>query len=149
MKRVFFLLLIILTASPNRSFAQIKVTEGKEIAYASVTGVIVHADPRLAVLEKKHKNIQLGVIRSGRGFRIQIYNGNDRTKATQIKVDFMRRFPNVRTYLSYIQPQFRLKVGDFRTRAEAQEMYNAVRELYNPSMIVQDIIVVNTLKDDQ
>jgi hypothetical protein len=149
MRKLFFLLLILITTSADNLSAQIKVTEEKQIASAAtVTGVVLHADPRLAILEKKHKNIQMGVIRSGRGFRIQIYNGSDRNKATQIKVDFMRRFPNVRTYLSYVQPQFRLKVGDFRTRAEAQEIYNAVRELYNPSMIVQDIIVINTLKDD-
>ena len=115
---------------------------------AAATGVVIHADPRLAILEKKHKNIQMGVIRSGRGYRVQIYNGNDRTKATQIKVDFMRRFPGVRTYLSYVQPQFRLKVGDYKTRGEAQAMLQAVRSLYVPSMIVSDIIVINTLKDD-
>lgn len=112
------------------------------------TGVIMFADPRLAILTKKHKNVQLGVIRSGRGFRVQIYNGNDRVKATQIKVDFMRRFPGVRTYMTYVQPQFRVKVGDFRTRGEAQEMYQKVAGLYNPSMIVPDIIVINTLRND-
>lgn len=125
--------------------AQIKVNEN---ASASNTGVVLHADPRLAVLEKKQKNVQLGVIRSGKGFRVQIYNGNDRVKATQIKIDFMKRFPGVRTYLTYVQPQFRVKVGDFRTRAEAGEFYQKVNTLYSPCMIVPDFIVVNTLKDD-
>lgn len=110
-------------------------------------GVVIHADSRLAVLEKKHRNIQLGVIRSGYGFRVQIYNGNDRNKATEIKIDFMRRFPGIPTYMTYVQPQFRVKVGDFKSRADAQVMYNQVNDFYNPSMIVPDIIVVNTLKD--
>lgn len=112
------------------------------------TGVVVHSDPRLAVLVKKHSNIKKGLIRSGRGYRVQIYAGNDRNKATQIKVDFMRRFPGVRTYLTYSAPQFRVKVGDYQTRGDAQKIYNQVRALYTPVMIVPDLIVVNTLKDD-
>jgi hypothetical protein len=141
-KNIVFLLCLSFGAN-----AQIKVQElppETEIP----TGVIVHADPRLAVLERKHRNVQLGVIRSGRGYRVQIYNGNDRSKATQIKVDFMRRFPGVRTYLTYVQPQFRVKVGDYRTHNEAEQMYNQVSRFYNPSMIVPDIIVINTLRDD-
>lgn len=130
----------------NNGMAQIKVNEhaGEE----KVSGIVIHADPRLAILEKKHRNVHLGVIRSGGGYRIQIYNGNDREKANEIKIDFMRRFPGIRTYLTYVQPQFRVKVGDFRTRADAQKLYEQLSSLYNPSMIVPDIIVINTLKDD-
>lgn len=133
----------------NTAQAQIKVTESTSTSEKEVVqGVIIHADPRLAILEKKHRNIQLGVIRSGRGYRVQIYNGNDRNKANEIKVDFMRRFPGVRTYLTYVQPQFRVKVGDYRTREEAHGMYTQVSPLYNPSMIVPDIVMINTLKDE-
>ena len=60
----------------------------------------------------------------------------------------MRRFPGVRTYMTYVQPQFRVKVGDYRTREDALEMYRQASQLYNPSMIVPDIIVINTLRDD-
>lgn len=137
-------LVLLLTGSAK---AQIKVAE-LPAETEVLTGVIVHADPRLAVLERKHRNIQLGVIRSGRGFRVQIYNGNDRNKATQIKMDFMRKFPGVRTYMTYVQPQFRVKVGDYRTHGEAEKMYQQVSGLYNPSMIVPDIVVINTLRDD-
>ncbi|RYD55206.1 MAG: SPOR domain-containing protein [Sphingobacteriales bacterium] len=140
---------ILLLCIGNNAIAQrMKVQDNLPAETEIPTGVIVHSDPRLAILERKHRNIQLGVIRSGRGYRVQIYNGNDRNKANQIKVDFMRRFPGVRTYLTYVQPQFRVKVGDYRGRDEAQQMYNQVSGFYNPSMIVPDIIVINTLKDD-
>jgi len=119
------------------------------------TGVVVHADPRLALVTAsiKIKNTnsggRSGVIRSGRGFRVQIYNGNDRNKATMIKVNFMRRFPQIPTYMSYIQPQFRVKVGNFRSRADAQKFLQQVTQFYSPVMVVPDIIVINTFKDDQ
>jgi len=119
------------------------------------TGVIIHADPRIAVLTASFKPKTLitsgtrsGMIRSGRGYRVQIYNGSDRNKANAIKVDFIRRFPDTRTYMSYIQPQFRVKVGDFRTRSEAQKFVEQVSHLYSPVMVVPDIIVINTFKDD-
>lgn len=116
------------------------------------TGVVLHADPRLAVLfVKKHESGYKGIrgsIRSVRGFRVQIYNGNDRNIATQRKVDFIRRFPNVRSYMSYISPTFRVKVGDFRTRAEALKFYQVVNKIYTPCMIVPDIVEINTLRDD-
>jgi hypothetical protein len=127
---------------------------------ADTSGVMIHADPRLDILMAALKpktssgstsssSGRSGVIRSGRGYRVQIYNGNDRNKATAVKVDFIRRFPNVRTYMSYIQPQFRVKVGDFRSRAEAQKFMQQLGGLYAPLIIVPDIILINTFKDDQ
>jgi hypothetical protein len=110
----------------------------------SSTGVVVHADPRLAVLLKKPTPTG---IYSSRGYRVQIYSGNDRGKATRIKIDFARRYPGVRTYMTYVQPQFRVKVGDYQTRQEAKKMYDQVSTLYTPCMIVPDFIVVNTLRE--
>jgi hypothetical protein len=116
---------------------------------SAARGIVLHADPRLAVLVKKSTNIKRGLIRSGKGYRVQIYNGNDRAAATRIKIDFMRRFPGVRTYMTYVAPQFRVKVGDFQSRGDAQRMYSQVSGLYRPVMIVPDLIVVNTLRDDK
>jgi len=133
-------------------------TEGKAQNINDTSGVIIHADPRLAVLTASLRpktasipatGARTGMIRSGRGFRVQIYNGNDRNKANAIKIDFIRRFPNTRTYMSYIQPQFRVKVGDFRTRSEAQHFVQQISNLYSPVMVVPDIIVINTFRDDQ
>ncbi|RYZ54230.1 MAG: SPOR domain-containing protein [Sphingobacteriales bacterium] len=134
---------------------------GAQQAYArDSTGVIVFEDPRLeqitAALRPKSSitgsgssaSGRSGVIRSGRGYRVQIYNGNDRKKATEIKVSFMRRFPNVRTYMTYIQPQFRVKVGDFTSRGEAQRFSQQLTGLYSTVMIVPDIIVINTFRND-
>ncbi len=145
-----YLLLIVCVCATLGSRAQIVVHENAANATIQDTqqGIVMHADPRLAVLLKKHRNAQLGVIRSGRGYRVQIYNGNDRVMANRVKVDFLKRFPGIRAYLTYVQPQFRVKVGDFRTRAEAYELYKKVSDLYNPSMIVPDIIVINTLRND-
>jgi hypothetical protein len=119
-------------------------------------GVRLMADPRLDILLKKTEggvrrqatsNAPSGVIRSGRGFRIQIYNGNDRVAATRTKIDFIRRFPGTRSYMNYLAPTFRVRVGDFRSRADAQRFYSQVSAYFSPCMIVPDIIEINTLRD--
>ena len=147
-RNIFTLCLLFVTGICT---AQVKVaydnSDNTNVSSAPA-GVVLHTDPRLAVLFKKHKDVQMGVIRSGRGYRVQIYNGNDRNKATSIKVDFMRRFPGVRTYLTYVSPYFRVKVGDYGSHSEAERMYQQVSGIYNPCMIVPDIVLINTLKND-
>jgi sporulation related protein len=85
-----------------------------------------------------------GVIYSGKGFRVQIYNGPDRAKAVDIKREFMRRNPGVRTYLTYVSPAFRVKVGNYRNRSDAEGMYREAKSAYTPCMIVPDIITIST-----
>ena len=140
--RIRYFYLILLLSLPSLLLAQARDT----------SGVVLHSDPRLAVLfVKKHESGFHGIrgsIRSVRGYRVQIYNGNDRNVATQRKIDFIRRFPNVRSYISYMAPTFRVKVGDFKTRAEAYKLYQQVNGIYNPCMVVPDIVEINTLRDD-
>jgi hypothetical protein len=145
MKGKCYIVAALLVVSAENAEAQIKVIEDVPLASA---GVVIHADPRLDILVKKYRNVQFGSIYSARGYRVQIYNGNDRTKAMERKMDFMQRFPGITTYLTYVQPQFRVKVGDFKTRTEAQMLYDEVSPLYNPTMIVPDIVVINTLKNE-
>ena len=69
-------------------------------------------------------------------------------EAQQRKIDFLRRFPNTRSYMSYIAPTYRVKVGDFKTRAEAMRFYSTLSAIYTPCMVVPDIVEINTLRDD-
>ncbi|MBS1616225.1 MAG: SPOR domain-containing protein [Bacteroidetes bacterium] len=116
------------------------------------SGVVVHTDPRLAILfankpERGYQGMR-GSIHSARGYRVQIYNGRDRNLAQQYKVEFIRMHPGVATYLSYIAPTYRLKVGNFKSREEAVKLYRQLSERYSPCMIVPDIIVINTLRNE-
>ena len=117
----------------------------KAAAQRSDSGYVnIHADQRLAVAVNKPSNANRAFIGKVRGFRVQIYNGNDRKKASQIKLDFMRMFPGVRSYLVYNNPQFRVRAGDFRSRKDALELYNKLSAKFNPSMVVPDVVNVNT-----
>lgn len=143
MKIFYSIIVLTLCFMHGDSFAQTKTSDG-----SNGGNVVIHNDPRLNLLLDKHRNVQLGVIRQGKGYRVQIYYGNDRNKASQIKVDFMRRYPDVRATLSYIHPQYRVKVGDFATQKEAWEFYREIDDYYSPCMVVPDRVLINTLNND-
>lgn len=139
-----FLILLGLVLLPEAIWAQID--------QADSSGVIVHKDPRLSILfaskpESGYQSLR-GSIHSARGYRIQIYNGTDRELAQQRKVEFIRRNPGVAAYLSYVAPTYRLKVGNFKNREEALRLYKALATQYSPCMIVPDIVVINTLRNE-
>ena len=126
---------------------------------ADTKNVVLFADERLSVLtgyqetakptgvfaNNGSKNIS-GSIHSARGYRVIIYSGIDRAKANSTKADFMRRHPGTRVYMSYALPQYRVKVGDYTSRQEANEFYRKLSSTYSPCMIVPDIVEVNTFR---
>jgi len=84
-----------------------------------------------------------------RGFRIQVFSGNQRQskdeaehKAREIK-EF---FSEVSTYVSYKAPIWRLRVGDFQTKEEAnafiRELKKKLPSLGREANIVSDEIKV-------
>lgn len=74
------------------------------------------------------------------GFRIQLFSGNERNNANSVKTKFLRLFPDQTAYLTYQQPYFKIRVGDFRTKLEAKIFYNKIKDEFGESIIVQDKI---------
>lgn len=80
------------------------------------------------------------------GYRVQVYSdGNQRNakKQTQLKAaQVSRRFPDMRTYISYSAPFWRLRVGDFRSRGDAESAAAQLRQAFpafrNEIRIVRD-----------
>lgn len=114
------------------------------------SSVQVFADKRMdlltnkpqAVVEKKNNKPQ--VIK---GYRIQVYYGTSRQEAANAKMLFMKKYPKVRSYLTYNNPQYRLKVGDFKSRAEADAFADGLRGMFKTVMIVsENINTVNSKK---
>ncbi|MFM2207306.1 MAG: hypothetical protein RL213_1281 [Bacteroidota bacterium] len=72
------------------------------------------------------------------GYRVQIYFGVNRPKASEVKLDFAGRFPDVPAYLTYQQPNFKVRVGDFRNRYEALQFMKSLEGLYPTVFVVPD-----------
>lgn len=100
--------------------------------------VKINADARLALIAGKPS--PKAFVGKVRGFRVQIYNGNDRKAANTAKLNFMKSHPGIRSYLVYNNPQFRVRVGDFKSRSEAVQVQKTLSSSFNPCMIVPDVI---------
>lgn len=83
-----------------------------------------------------------------KGYRIQIFLGSNRKQANKIKSEFLIDYPREKIYLVYKQPYFKLLVGDYRNRIEAQKMYHTLvkDEDYTGVLIVPDKIELPTLR---
>lgn len=76
------------------------------------------------------------------GFRVQIFSSLDRALAYSELQKFKTRYPTISSYVSYKQPNYRLRVGDFRTRLEAEKLMNELKMFYNSMFIFSDMIIL-------
>jgi hypothetical protein len=77
------------------------------------------------------------------GFRVQILSdagNNAKERAQSSLVDFEQKFPGIPVYLTYQQPNFKVRCGNFRTKAEARRMLNEVSSQFPGSYVVRDYI---------
>lgn len=129
MKRAFLLLLIglALKASAQRT----TVTADDDSSFVLVR------DARFdeVVARQKKENLLHQTIP---GYRVQIYFGVNRPKASEVKLDFAGRFPEVSAYLTYQQPNYKVRVGDFRSRYEALRFLKSIEGLYPTVFVVPD-----------
>jgi hypothetical protein len=77
-------------------------------------------------------------IRYVNGFRIQIYVGNVRQEADAAKSYIYQAFPDLNPYVSYSQPTYRVKVGDFMYRSDAEQYLDLIKEQYSSAVILAD-----------
>ncbi|WP_233885408.1 SPOR domain-containing protein [Tenacibaculum piscium] len=85
----------------------------------------------ISLLKKKRMYNQ----NNGTGFRIQLYNGLE-TKAKSLQSRFRGEFPTIYTKIKYDQPDWKIQVGDYRTKLEADRALNKIREKFNGSIVV-------------
>jgi hypothetical protein len=86
------------------------------------------------------------------GFRVQIYSAaGNRSKllTDREKASFDASYPGVRSYIIYDEPYFKLRVGDFRSRLEAEKFLREVSPKFNSSIIVTDRINLPRLNNPE
>ena len=76
------------------------------------------------------------------GYRIQIAalsGSNSKNQAFALRDRFMETFEDCDAYVIFDEPNFRVKIGNFRTRLEAYAYLQRIKDLY-PGTIVKDNI---------
>jgi hypothetical protein len=98
-----------------------------------------HVNERVNVLMDSIAS-QNKAIKYAQGYRIMAYTGTDRKAAMDIRRAIIQRVPEQRDYLIYQQPSYRLKIGDYYNRVEAQQTMLLLRDIIPNALIVQDQI---------
>jgi hypothetical protein len=94
-------------------------------------------DAILDTISLKNKSI-----RYANGFRIQIYVGNDRKLADEAKIFTYQTYPEIFPYLSYQQPIYKVKIGDFLNRMDAERYFATIKDSYPSALILPDKVEI-------
>ena len=123
-------------------------------ADSSGIGVLVHKDPRVDLLVKKQASINTvskkSIGRTMRGYRLMVLNTNKREDAIAAKTKVYTYFPELKAYLTYQAPFFKLKAGNFKTRDEAEKYKREMAPLFPKGVfILNDTIEVKGEKTEE
>jgi hypothetical protein len=125
----------------------------QNIAAQTDSGLVaVYKDPRIDFLVRKQAQINEESSRNSRrtmpGFRIQIVNTTDRNVAIDAKSKAYQLYPELKAYLLFQSPYYRIKVGNFKTKNEADAyLPSLARDFSKAAFIVRDIIEVKPETD--
>ena len=75
------------------------------------------------------------------GFYVQICSesgSKSRERAENARAMFLSKYPKVSAYVFFKEPNFRVRVGDFRTRAEARGFKEQIQGTFPQSFVVKD-----------
>ncbi|MDQ3109251.1 MAG: SPOR domain-containing protein [Bacteroidota bacterium] len=129
MKRIFSLIFLLLAGTFCLS---------AQTATDSIQKGVV-ADPRLQTLVGKHVDINTHA--KEKGYRVQIYFGADKGKANEFKAKFLGRYAgDIKAYEIYDVPNFKIRVGDFRSRMDAYRFLKKIKSEFPSAFIVESEI---------
>ncbi len=119
-----------------------------QLALAQAGEVKVVQDPRIDTILMKHLEMNEALLLNEdnyaiEGFRIQIFeeSGNrSSTQAREVMTEFSNKYPDVPVYLTWKAPNFKVRVGDFGTRLEAEGFLNKIKRNYPIAWVIRDKI---------
>jgi hypothetical protein len=152
MKR--FLLFFLFGLASQILFAQVTLP-GENVEESNRPEVIknlnINQDPRLDKMLSWHIGNNK-INNKIEGFRVEIFFSSDfdaKEKALKKKIEFLSIYPDNTVHVMYISPNFRVRVGDFRTKNEALKLYKEIKDTYPVAFIVPDEIDFPLMKQIQ
>lgn len=102
----------------------------------------INRDARLDSLVMRH--IRVNKLKDGfDGYRVQLFSGSGtqaRQEANELRAEFMGIHPDVPAYLIYQAPNFKVRVGDFRTELEAIQLQRELSYQYPGGFVARDLV---------
>lgn len=100
--------------------------------------VIQSADVRSAL----DSRVQINSDKRYSGYRIRLYFGssrNSREESAMAVSKFNSMYPDVQVYRSYESPNFKVSVGNFRTRVDAELVLRDLKDDFPDAFIVREV----------
>ncbi|MEI6456362.1 MAG: SPOR domain-containing protein [bacterium] len=131
---IYFILFAGTLFFPQLSFTQVAGSDSGKVEFIQ--------DEKVGLLVSKHITINqnMGTID---GYRVQIFSdsgNNSKTQAQAASDGFVAKYPNVNAYLTFKSPNYRVRVGDFRSRLDAQRFLSEITDDYPNAFIISDNI---------
>ena len=128
----FFLLLLLM----------LQISVRAQHADSAAGKIEIIQDPRVETLMDKHTQINQS-IKTIDGYRIQLFSdsgNNSKTKAHAVQDEFLVKYPEIRVYLTFKSPNYKVRIGDFRTKLDAQRFLIEITPDYSNAFIISDQI---------
>ncbi len=95
-----------------------------------------HIDEMLAQKKEYNKTLE-----TFQGYKIQIYYGSEK-KCYEVKDEFSSLFPDIATSIIFSTPQWKLQIGNYRTRLEADHSMVTIKKEYPAAIVLATEIEV-------
>jgi hypothetical protein len=113
-------------------------------------------DGQVILIEDARLNELADFVRSGEntvegvkidGYRILIFFDQSKSSAEQQKSNFMSHYSQHKAYIDYVAPNYRVRVGNFRTKLEAEALKAELLHLFPTAIIVEDKIQLPSISE--
>ena len=74
------------------------------------------------------------------GFRVQLVFDSNKKLIDEARSRFVSSYPKIDTYITYNAPNFVLKIGDFRTKQEADKVKDGLMRDFPTCFVVKEMI---------
>ena len=114
---------------------------GKNIL--SVLGSGVQVEQSAPVRQALEKHIHDNAAKPITGYRIRVFYDNGpqaRSRSESIEHTLRKQFPGTGVYRSFESPNYKVSVGDFRSKDEALRIFNALKGNYPTAFIIKESI---------
>ena len=136
MKKLFFLFILL----PFLSVAQTDTTLSEDGSITSINEKGINA------LVRKYENI-LKAKKGVAGWRVQLMFKTKKKDLKQLKIAFIKLYPEVPAYLEYEAPYYRIRVGNCRTKLEAIKIKALISKNFPGAYPVPEIINFSQLEN--
>ncbi|TAF56738.1 MAG: SPOR domain-containing protein [Sphingobacteriia bacterium] len=116
--------------------------------------IVLQRDPRLDVLVQKQalankRSAMMTSTGQYKGYRLQTINSPSRTAAEQMRSAIMSRFPDQKTYLQFQSPNFRVRVGNFLRKEDAENFRKQLARFFPENVYVVEDTIEYLPKDEE